>query len=123
MDDLTEKLTSLLQDPKGMEQIKNIAQSFLQQNTPVQPAPASSGTPDATASSGLDISPDMLQTVAKLTSVFKTQNTEDDDIRFLMALKPLLSEERRARADTAMKLMKMMKLLPALTESGIFSMF
>lgn len=121
MDDLTEKLTSLLQDPKGMEQIKNIAQSFLQQNTPAQPAPAPSAP--ASAGGGLDISPDMLQTVAKLSSVFKTQNTEDDNIRFLLALKPLLSEERRARTDTAMKLMKMMKLLPALTESGIFSMF
>lgn len=122
MDDLTEKLTSLLQGPKGMEQIKNIAQSFLQQNTPAQPAPAPSA-PASAGGGGLDISPDMLQTVAKLSSVFKTQNTEDDNIRFLLALKPLLSEERRARTDTAMKLMKMMKLLPALTESGIFSMF
>lgn len=122
MDDLTEKLTSLLQDPKGMEQIKNIAQSFLQQNTPAQPAPAPSA-PASAGGGGLDISPDMLQTVAKLSSAFKTQNTEDDNIRFLLALKPLLSEERRARTDTAMKLMKMMKLLPALTESGIFSMF
>lgn len=122
MDDLTEKLTSLLQDPKGMEQIKNIAQSFLQQNTPAQPAPAPSA-PASAGGGGLDISPDMLQTVAKLSSVFKTQNTEDDNIRFLLALKPLLSEERRTRTDTAMKLMKMMKLLPALTESGIFSMF
>ena len=122
MDDLTEKLTSLLQDPKGMEQIKNIAQSFLQQNTPAQPAPAPSA-PASAGGGGLDISPDMLQTVAKLSSAFKTQNTEDDNIRFLLARKPLLSEERRARTDTAMKLMKMMKLLPALTESGIFSMF
>ena len=122
MDDLTEKLTSLLQDPKGMEQIKNIAQSFLQQNTPAQPAPAPSA-PASAGGGGLDISPDMLQTVAKLSSAFKTQNTEDDNIRFLLALKPLLSEERRARTDTAMKLMKMMKLLPALTESVIFSMF
>ena len=122
MDDLTEKLTSLLQNPKGMEQIKNIAQSFLQQNTPAQPAPVPSA-PASAGGGGLDISPDMLQTVAKLSSVFKTQNTEDDNIRFLLALKPLLSEERRTRTDTAMKLMKMMKLLPALTESGIFSMF
>ena len=122
MDDLTEKLTSLLQNPKGMEQIKNIAQSFLQQNTPAQPAPAPSA-PASAGGGGLDISPDMLQTVAKLSSVFKTQNTEDDNIRFLLALKPLLSEERRTRTDTAMKLMKMMKLLLALTESGIFSMF
>ena len=36
-----------------------------------------------------------------------------------MALKPLLHEERRRRVDGAVKILRLINLLPALRESGI----
>lgn len=65
--------------------------------------------------SGLD--PEML---IKMLSLFETLNQPDDNERFLLALKPLLREENRAKIDSAIRLMKLFSLLPLLKDSGLF---
>ncbi len=65
--------------------------------------------------SGLD--PEMLM---RLLSLFETLNQPDDNERFLLALKPLLREENRAKIDSAIRLMKLFSLLPVLKDAGIF---
>lgn len=65
--------------------------------------------------SGLD--PEMLM---KMLALFETLNQPDDNERFLLALKPLLREENRAKIDSAIRLMKLFSLLPLLKDSGIF---
>ncbi|MGN1120385.1 MAG: hypothetical protein ACI4Q4_08500 [Oscillospiraceae bacterium] len=63
---------------------------------------------------GLDI--DMLM---KLMTMLQQANQQSDDERFLLALRPLLREENRAKIDTAVKFMKLLSLLPVLRESGM----
>lgn len=63
---------------------------------------------------GLDI--DMLM---KLMSLLEQLNQPTDSEKFLLALKPLVREENRAKIDAAMKLMKIFSLLPVLRESGM----
>ena len=46
---------------------------------------------------------------------------EDDSTRLLRALRPLLGPERQKKVDEAMKILQMMRLLPLLKESGVFS--
>ena len=53
-----------------------------------------------------------------LTTVAKALNQEDDRTKFIAALKPLLSEERRQRADEAMRFLRLMDTLPLL--KGLF---
>lgn len=65
--------------------------------------------------SGLD--PEML---LKMFALFETLNQPDDNERFLLALKPLLREENRAKVDSAIRLMKLFALLPIIKDSGIF---
>lgn len=65
--------------------------------------------------SGLD--PEML---LKMFALFESLNQPDDSERFLLALKPLLREENRAKIDSAIRLMKLFSLLPVLKDSGIF---
>lgn len=65
--------------------------------------------------SGLD--PEML---IKMLALFETLNQPDDNERFLLALKPLLREENRAKIDSAIRLMKLFSLLPLIKDSGIF---
>jgi hypothetical protein len=43
-------------------------------------------------------------------------NKTDSRTRLIEALKPLLSEKRRAKADEAMRMMKLFELLPMLTD-------
>lgn len=65
--------------------------------------------------SGLD--PEMM---LKMLSLFETLNQPDDNERFLLALKPLLREENRPKIDSALRLLKLISLLPILKESGLF---
>lgn len=65
--------------------------------------------------SGLD--PEML---LKMLALFETLNQPDDNERFLLALKPLLRDENRAKIDSAIRLMKLFSLLPLIKDSGIF---
>ena len=64
--------------------------------------------------SGLD--PEML---VKMLALFEAFNQPNDNERFLLALKPLLREENRAKIDSAIRLMKLFTMLPLLKDSGM----
>lgn len=64
--------------------------------------------------SGLD--PEML---IKLMGLLETLNQPDDSERFLLALKPLLRTENRAKIDSALRLIKLFTVLPIIKEAGI----
>ncbi len=65
--------------------------------------------------SGLDFA-----TMAKAASLLGAAGTTSDNERLLLALKPLLREENQAKVDTAVKLLKLISLLPLLRETGLF---
>ena len=67
------------------------------------------------------VTPEMLNMVTKLGPLLSQVNQEDDATRLLHALRPLLSEARQKKVDEAMKILQMMRLLPLLKESGVFS--
>ena len=54
--------------------------------------------------------------MAKLTSIMGAMNRPDSRTRLIEALKPLLSEKRRRRADEAMQIIKLLDILPTLTQ-------
>ena len=121
MDDLTGKISELLQNPA----IASLLSQFgaPQGETPeaqpesAPPAPPPS-VPQASAQgnplSGLGLDGDMLQTVMKLAL-----NQEDDSTRFLHALRPMLSNERQTKLDQASKILQLMRMLPLLRSQGI----
>ena len=51
-----------------------------------------------------------------IASIMGTMNKTDSRTRLIEALKPLLSENRRRKADEAMQMMKLFELLPMLTD-------
>lgn len=73
---------------------------------------------EATPSGAPDISKllDNAQMMAKLTSIMGAMNRPDSRTRLIEALKPLLSEKRRRRADEAMQIIKLLDILPTLTQ-------
>ncbi|MGN0650787.1 MAG: hypothetical protein ACI4KM_10150 [Oscillospiraceae bacterium] len=62
------------------------------------------------------IDPDML---IRIMELLESMNKQSDDEKLLLALKPLLREENRAKVDTAVKLLKIMALLPIIKDSGM----
>lgn len=117
--DIGSLLNSL--SPEDMENIKNIASSFIGttgDNAPkAEASPQQKNIPNMPDLSGLGM-PDLSQ-LSALVPVLQAFNKPDERLEFINALKPLLSQERRQKADEAMKLVRLVSVLPLLRERGI----
>ena len=116
MDDLGSKLTELLNDPESMNRVRQMAESILGESGNDAPAPS----PDI-SSIGDMLGSGELQSIISVIS--KMKSAEDDSrVQLLSALRPHLSEERRKRADTAIKILKLLDALPLIKESGLLNL-
>lgn len=109
MDELSAKLSEILSDPESMNRVKEMAESIL--NKSPEPEP-----PKADLNSLADIG-DITQ-IMGLVSKLQSQN-DDPRAALLSALKPHLSEAKREKVDTAIKILRLLDLLPLIKESGI----
>lgn len=125
MEDLSAKLTQLLNDPEGMKQIQTMAQELMGENGADLSAliPKGEQKPAVPNLSEMlsGISPDQVNMMMKLMTAFKSTK-EDERTKLLMALRPHLSEKRRQRVDRAIQLLKLASVLPLINESGIFKL-
>lgn len=108
-----------------METIRNIAASFMGENDdapksePRQSEKSGGGFDPSSLMSGM--TPDQLSGMMKIMSALNS-NKDDDRTALLMALRPHLSAKRQMRLDRAVKLLKIAKIMPAVTESGLFKL-
>lgn len=119
MEDLTEKLTGILNDPESMKRVREMAENLFSQKEE-EPKPQA----DFSSLLGGEGMPDPQQ-VNLLLGLFSKLKTDNDDntSRLLLALKPHLSGDRRERVDTAIKILKLLELLPLIKESGLLNLF
>lgn len=109
MDDISEKLSSLLSDPEGMEKIRNMAQNLLGSKPEESPK---------INNDDLDID------IGALTGILKKMKGpagNDSRINLLLALKPNLSKEKQAKVDSAIKILRLIELAPILKDMGLFN--
>lgn len=99
-DNIGEILGSL--SPEDFERLSSLAGQFMGG----QKAEASC---ESDTENGFNIDPDM---IFKIMNILSKLNSRQNDPRcnLIMALKPLLSPERRHRADTAIELLRLMSL-------------
>lgn len=119
MDDLSEKLSGILNDPESMKRVREMAENLFSQkaeeNKPQNDLSSllgGEGMPD----------PQQLQMLLGLFSKLKS-DSDDNTSRLLLALKPHLSGDRRERVDTAIKILRLLELLPMIKESGLLNLF
>ncbi len=62
--------------------------------------------------------PDM-NMLSSLAPVLQAVNSKDERVEFINALRPLLSDDRRKKADEAVKIVRLLSLLPLLKERGL----
>ena len=120
MDDLAEKLSGILNDPESMAQVKSMAESLFSGNS--GGGSPSAGNPLASVFGGGNEASDMpdVASIMRVVNLLKNQG-EDKRSGLLMALKPHLSEERQSRVDKAVKILKLVSLMPILKEQGLFN--
>ena len=123
MPDLSEQLSAILQNPEAQKNIQNLLSS-LQQNgnqNPENPSPfdlsslfgQNAQKPAEPSLPNIDMS--MLM---KLQGIFSKMSCDDRNINLLAALKPHLKNPEKV--DGAINILRLMSVLPALEESGIF---
>lgn len=105
-----EGLLSSISD-EDMAKIKNVADSIMSNNE--KDNNVSSNSTQNNFSLPFDMG-----TMGKLMSVMGQMNKEDNRTRLINDLKPLLSAERRQKADEAIKFLQLMEMLPLL--KGLF---
>ncbi len=116
MDDISARLAEILNDPESLNRVRTMAEGILNE----QKAQSQNTTPNISASleeGGLD--PAQISKIISVISRLKT-NQNDNRSGLLLALKPHLSTPRQEKVDTAVKLLKLIDLLPLIKDSGIF---
>ncbi len=119
MDDISEKLADLLNDPESLNRVREMAENILgndNKKSEKSPPPQSD---IGSLFGNMDIDPIQIGKIMSVMSRLKT-NQDDNRARLLTALKPHLSAPRQEKVDTAIKMLKLIDLLPFLKDSGIF---
>ncbi len=112
MDDLSSKLAELLNDPDTMERVRSMAENLL-------------GDSNQSAPQSVPALPEMLpgEELGKIMSIIGRLKSESNDSRtqLLTALKPHLSEPKREKVDTAIKILRLLELLPLIKDTGLLN--
>ena len=113
MDDFSDQISKILNDPQAMEQIRSMAGMLGAENKPQsQPAPNQSNN------SNNMMSPEILNAVSRIMPLMSEYNKEDDGTRLLAALRPFLSRERQKKLDEASKMLHILRFLPMIQKLG-----
>ncbi len=113
MEDMTAKIQEILSDEESMKQLNELAQMFSSSEK--------NNEQKSGCSASLSSMPD-ISMFLKLQDIMN-RKTDDKTAGFLMALKPLLKEEKQRRVDKAVKMMKVFEIWEILKESGLVNDF
>lgn len=112
MDDFSDQISKILNDPQAMEQIRSMAGMLGAENKP-QPAPM-----QKSSSNNNMMSPEILNAVSRIMPLMSEYNKEDDGTRLLAALRPFLSRERQRKLDEASRMLHILRFLPMIQKLG-----
>lgn len=126
MPDLSEQLSAILQDPEAQRNIRNMLSSL--QNSTEQKTPPENPPFDFSALFGSAPPPPVkneepfpnidIGMLMKLQSIFSKMSCDDHNVNLLKALRPHL--QKPEKVDDAINILRLMSVLPALGEAGIF---
>lgn len=111
MDDLTQKLQSLLSDPESMRDLKELAAMLH------DPPPDEKSAPPPEPAAAENLLPDLSKLLAVGQALSQVQ--QDETASLLLALKPHLSAERARRTDKAVRMLRLWAAADVLRENGM----
>ncbi len=121
MDDMAEKIQSLLGDEESMRQIKELAEMF---GGNLSAESGSSGSaPSVPAGSSSDGEDSLFGNINPLAlmQLMEAFSRKDPGCELIMALRPLLSKDKQLKADKAVKMLKLYNVYMAMKEQGMLN--
>lgn len=116
MDNMNDMLNSVLGDPESLRQIKELADMLKDETGDRSQNNNADSASESDSSDSFD--PAMLMSIMGAVSA---AGGDDKNRSLILALKPYLSSERQARADKAVKFLKMYAVFNELKKSGMLS--
>lgn len=116
MDNMNDMLSSVLGDPESLRQIQELADMLKDETGDSSQGNNADAASESDSSDGFD--PAMLMSIMGAVSA---AGSEDKNRSLILALKPYLSSERQARADKAVKFLKMYAVFNELKKSGMLN--
>lgn len=107
MPDIEKMIENLSEE--DIEELKKAAQSFFGDSGAPDPPPASNGGGFNFADMAMNA-----EMLGKINMLMSAMNKSDSRSNLIAALKPLLSEPRRKKADEALQMLRLMEILPLL---------
>lgn len=105
MSEMQDAINQILSDPDAMKQVQSLGEQLgLNKPAPAKSEPQS----------------EMLGAMQSLAPLMNHFSADDEVTRLLNALRPFLGEEKLRRLDQAQRLMKLIKVIPLLKDSGLF---
>lgn len=127
MSDLTSQINQILSNPEMMEQIKSLSGLF------GQSAAAQGSGGDFSALENIQSKPqqspldlmgaDGLQTAMKFMPILTELRKDDETTQLLRAIKPFLSSQRQEKLEEAVRLLRIIRILPMLKNQGLMNLF
>ncbi|MCR5305121.1 MAG: hypothetical protein K6E36_01285 [Oscillospiraceae bacterium] len=117
MDDLTDKLQSLLSDPESMRDLAELA-AMLRGDAGESAGESAAPEPPPDTAGAAEM-PDLTKLLAVGQALSGMQ--QDENTALLLALKPHLSAERQAKVGRAVRMLKLWNAASVLRENGMLS--
>lgn len=121
MNDLTGKISQLLEDPEIMKSISGLSQMLQNDNVSSEsPKDKSSENNSENIPNEIGFQPEMMDAILKIMPILSSIKKEDKYTMFLKSLKPLLSSDRQEKIEKTSHILKLIKILPILKNKGLF---
>ncbi len=108
MSELQDTINQILSDPEAMKQVQSLGEQLgLSSPKPPPPPKPEPGN-------------EMMTALGSLAPLMRQMGGDDELSRLLDALRPFLGQERLERLDQAKRLMRLVKMIPLIKDSGLF---
>ena len=108
--DIQDKISQIMSDPEAMQQVRSLGKMLgLSTEQPAEPKPEPED----------ELSGELISKLTSLAPLLSKTGEDDDAARLLSALRPFLSEEKRLKLDSAKRMLRILRLLPVIRDSGL----
>lgn len=111
MSELQDTLNQIMSNPEAMRQVQSLGEQLGLSGNAVKPAAAPPEPPQSN---------EMMSALTKLAPLMNTVGANDETTALLNALQPFLSGEKRERLKQAQRLLRLIRMIPLIKDSGLF---
>lgn len=122
MDDINKTIENIMADPQKLKMLQGMASQLFGDGAQSKPSAQEKSSSPEIAGGG-----DILANAKNLGSLISAAGSigsqkDDSSVQLLLALRAHLKDERKARVDTAVKILRLIRLAPILKNSGLINL-